>query len=1449
MILTQQEDKKVYSDGTETERAMLDIACKYPGDLSQDYISDNSNYTINNTFSAVRQNILNWYPFLEHSSILEVGAGMGAVTGMLCDRAYHVTALEMSRTRADVIRARYHDRKNLQVISEDINTWDTDQRFDYVVFIGVLEYAAVFSDSHRPYDEFLLSIKRLLKSDGKILFAIENRFGLKYWLGGSEDHLQKPFVGIGGYSGLKDTPRTFSRRELEEILERTGFSYYRFYGVLPDYKFPELIYSDEYMPSYMNLKKVAFTYSRNSRLVANERDLYKDIISNGVFPFFANSFLVEASFKKLEDRHVVHVSAKGEVYREFRVSTVLDNKDHVYKMPMHKDAKAHINSIIENTNALIKRGIQMLPIKVEDGIILSDRYYGTSAQTAFEEALERNDTAAVHRLIDCLNANLLKSSECVDYNINNIIDKNRLCESKVNYGLILQKAYIDMTFYNSFWENGELIFFDQEWCFERVPLKYCLYYAIKSVYQKTDADTQIPLSELLEYVDIGAEEARIYDRLEEFLWSNVLYRQTDFYGADGYCNRYSDSMTLQNQDAAQQSRDTELQNENEGLHTQNAELQKILSDQSDQLNALQEIITNDQQKLLESMRNYQQKLEDAQQKYQEDLKETELKHQKDLQDTGLKYEEELRNYRQTVLNKEGHIELLLEAERSYQREIDRYRQEIQDCRQTIRNKEGHIELLLETEREYEREKHSRTYRMALVFRRISTFFLPVNSKRRFIVKMLAKGIRHPKLMLRMINLRRIRNFFIISRKEGMDGVNKHYKLVEEYENSMLHPFPTEQLDITEVSEAANKSIEDYPKLSFVKYRQPEVSIIIPVFNQFEYTYNCLESILKNSGDIRYEVIVADDCSTDLTRELEKMAKGICVLHNKKNLRFLLNCNKAAESAKGKYILFLNNDTQVQAGWLEPLVKLIEKDETIGMVGSKLIYPDGRLQEAGGIIWGDGHAWNYGNGQNPALPEFNYVKETDYISGAAIMIRRDLWKEIGGFDERYAPSYCEDSDLAFEVRKRGYKLMYQPLSVVVHFEGMSNGTDIHSGLKQYQVVNSEKMAEKWADEYKKQSPSEDDLFHARDRSRNKKTILVIDHYVPMFDKDAGSRTIWQYINLFVEKGYNVKFMGDNFYPHEPYTTALQQIGVEVLYGPWYANNYRQWIKDNKDNIDFAFLNRPHITEKYIDFLKEETDIKCIYYGCDLHCMRIRREYELCHDKKLLAEAEEWKKREFAIMRKTDVNYYPSCVEIEEIHKIDASIPAKTFDIYVYEKFRENIPLDFTKREGIMFVGGFGHPPNEDAVLWFADKIFPLIRKKCDIPFYVVGANPTENVRKLDGNGVVIKGFVTDDELEDLYNTCRMAVVPLRYGAGVKGKVIEALYYGIPMITTSIGIEGITDAEQFVEIADTAELFAHKVIALYNDTKKLTDTVQLYQDYVKKHCSVEAVWNHIKDDFTR
>ena len=641
------------------------------------------------------------------------------------------------------------------------------------------------------------------------------------------------------------------------------------------------------------------------------------------------------------------------------------------------------------------------------------------------------------------------------------------------------------------------------------------------------------------------------------------------------------------------------------------------------------------------------------------------------------------------------------------------------------------------------------------------------------------------------------------------------------------------------------------KINFPYAENPKVSIIIPVYNQVHYTYACLVSILENTGEFDYEIIIADDVSTDATKEIDKFVSGLVIARNESNQGFLKNCNNAAKKARGEYIFFLNNDTTVQKDWLPPLIRLLESDKSIGMVGSKLIYPDGRLQEAGGIIWSDGSGWNYGRCDDPNKPEYNYVRDVDYISGAAIMLSRKLWEDIGGFDERYAPAYCEDSDLAFEVRKRGLRVVYQPLSVVTHFEGVSNGTDVNgTGLKRYQVENNKKLQEKWSEEFKNQydNVGVPNAFRARERSRGKKVILFVDHYVPTFDKDAGSKTTFQYIKMFIERGYVVKFLPDNFAKSEPYTSILEQMGVEVLYGNEMRTNIFEWIENNQANIDIAYLNRPHIATKYIDFIKEKTDIKVIYYGHDLHFLRERREYELTGDVERKNASAYWKSMELDLMRKASISYYPSNVEVDYIHTFDKKINAKAITAYVFEKFG-NTDYNPDIREGVLFVGGFSHPPNADALKYFLGNMWDEIYAQIKAPFYIVGSNATDEIKALhnEAKGIIFKGFVSEEELKELYEKVRLVVVPLRYGAGVKGKVIEALYYNDPVITTSVGAEGIDNSYNQMLVADEPGDFVEKCVNLYNDKEALKAMSKAADDYVRNKHSIEAVWEIIREDF--
>ena len=1407
MIEKEQKGKVVYSDGEETEKNFLELVQNFSEEEIREKIKDDGRYLINNTFSPVRRNLLEWYPFRQGCSILEIGAGMGSLTKLLCEKAAQVTAVEMNEIRAEIIRARCKEVDNLTVTCENVVTWETEKKFDYVIMVGVLEYAAIFSSSSTAHADFLKKASSFLKPDGVLLLAIENRFGLRYWLGSAEDHIGKPFVGIQGYHQPK-TAKTFSKHQLEKLLEEQGLES-RFYYLLPDYKFPTAIFTDEALPSFHDIYNVAFAYGRNSCLTANERELYRDLINDGVFPFFANSFLVEAAVS-LPQKHIIRVNGRSEVRKENRILTIIDNDGRVSKIPQNNDAKEHLRRCHENEQRISRRGVKCLNATFDGEKIVSDFCHCQMANTVFNKAICEGDRAGAFGILEKLKKALEKSSNYTGISqCNPALKEIPGWESEFD---VLEHGYIDMSFYNSFWVDDELVFFDQEWDFPGLPLKFLLYYNVKVCYQRADSVPQIPLSTLCAYIDVSQEQAARYDILEEKLWASCAGRTGDIYGADGYYNRYgvetfeelSQKLDFTRQEIEKGKRErAKIQQEKELLYGEFLAIQE-------KSNQLQGSLT---------------------------CREGECQQ---LRDKENRYLNELAALKQEKANTYGEVLQLRDKENQLKNALANKETEYQQLQYELACREGECQQLRDKENRFLNDQaainSSRSWRIAQCFRRVVRFFVPTGSKRAVFCRLLWTMVRHPGIFLKNLSARNIKKFLRLLKRGQMEDIRQLIK-----KNVTGLPVPplveamVPEIVPVDIEAIQNRTAADYPVLTVPQWENPAVSIIIPVYNQFEYTYHCVESILKNSGDVSFEILIANDCSTDLTTEIEQIIPGVRCITTEKNLRFLLNCNNAAKYAKGKYLLFLNNDTQVQDNWLEPLVTLIESAEDIGMVGSKLIYPDGLLQEAGGILWRDGSAWNYGNRQNAALPEFNYVKQVDYISGAAIMLYRSLWEEIGGFDEQFAPAYCEDSDLAFTVRKMGYRVMYQPKSVVVHFEGISNGTDTSSGQKQYQILNSKKFYEKWKDELAKHPENGENVFQARDRSYDRKTLLMVDHYVPQYDKDAGSRTVFQYLKLFVSLGFQVKFIGDNFYQHEPYTSVLQQMGIEVLYGPDCAAHWLDWIRDNGEHIDYAFLNRPHIAPRYMDAVRKYTHAKVVYYGHDLGFLREMREYEVTGDIAFKESSQEWQPKELALMRKADMAYYPSYVEVDEIHAIDPSIRVKAIPAYLFDEVKWE-GYAFDSRKDIMFIGGFGHRPNVDAVKWLAKEIYPELAKLLpDVKIHILGSNAPQEVLELASENFIIDGFVTDEQLMEFYRTCRISIVPLRYGAGIKGKVVEAMRYGTPVVTTTTGAEGIPNAEAAMLIEDDAKMLAQKLAQLYMDSEKLTQMSQNCVAYVQNNYS--------------
>jgi O-antigen biosynthesis protein len=368
-----------------------------------------------------------------------------------------------------------------------------------------------------------------------------------------------------------------------------------------------------------------------------------------------------------------------------------------------------------------------------------------------------------------------------------------------------------------------------------------------------------------------------------------------------------------------------------------------------------------------------------------------------------------------------------------------------------------------------------------------------------------------------------------------------------------------------------------------------------------------------------------------------------------------------------------------------------------------------------------------------------------------------------------------------------------------------------------------------------------IFKARDRSAGEKTLLFIDRHVPFYDQDAGSRSTLQYLQLMVEMGYNIKFLGNDFIYYQPYTSRLQQIGIEVLYGPGYRNGWKKWIIENKNNIDYIYLSRPHITRNYLGFLKKYTSSKLIYCGHDLNYLREMRRHLIEGDKSSLLASRKWEKMELDIIRNVDVSYFFSTFELEELKKRLPDSTVRTIPLFLFDEnaLEQKKQSDFESRSGILFVGGFNHPPNIDAVQWFVRDIFPQVRFRLpEIELIIVGANPPVEIARLSGNGVTVANKISDEELKRQYLSRRLVIAPLRYGAGVKGKIVEAMQYGLPTITTSIGAEGINEAELALFITDEAQMFAEMLIRVYTDASLWNNASAQMTATVKKYFSKAA-----------
>jgi GT2 family glycosyltransferase len=583
-----------------------------------------------------------------------------------------------------------------------------------------------------------------------------------------------------------------------------------------------------------------------------------------------------------------------------------------------------------------------------------------------------------------------------------------------------------------------------------------------------------------------------------------------------------------------------------------------------------------------------------------------------------------------------------------------------------------------------------------------------------------------------------------------------------------------------------------------------------------------------------EVIVVDDASTDdtalvLARWVARDGR-VRALRQPANGGFTASSNAGAAAATGDVLVFLNNDTLPRPGWLLPLLSALERDRA-GAVGGKLLYPDGTLQEAGGVIFADGDGCNFGKGDaEPDRPIYDHVREVDYCSGALLATPRALFAKVGGFDSVYAPAYYEDVDYAFRLRQRGYRVYYQPASAVVHLEGATAGRDPASGVKRHQARNRTTFVERWAEALADQPPhppalDRPTLHCLHTRRRDTRRALVVLPTMPEPDREGGSRRAFHLIELLVED-WAVSVVVENANGGERYARTLRQLGAATYSGAstrWAGAEYLPDLAEvlTVERFDLALVAFWHLAERHLPAIRALSPrTRVLIDSVDLHFLRMARSAFGKAKREGRPDALDGR---FADEVRRELNAYGAADAVLTVSEKEAGW---VDDLVGSEGHAHCVPLmedspgpapPRETRRGLLFLANFRHPPNVDALAFLGDVVARLDPALlAEHPLAIVGnALEPGMLGPLAGHPhVQAVGWVP--AIEPYLERARVSLVPLRHGAGTKAKLLQSLFAGTPCVSTSVGIEGFAlERDRDVLVADTADAFAAAISRLAGD----------------------------------
>ncbi len=591
---------------------------------------------------------------------------------------------------------------------------------------------------------------------------------------------------------------------------------------------------------------------------------------------------------------------------------------------------------------------------------------------------------------------------------------------------------------------------------------------------------------------------------------------------------------------------------------------------------------------------------------------------------------------------------------------------------------------------------------------------------------------------------------------------------------------------------------------------PQISIIIsPIYNTRDIRQVCLDSINKSKISVPYEIILWEDI---------------------------------VPVPRGDIVILLDDSAMVQEGAINSLLEQYQRHQGKCVVGSKTIDTNENIVQAGYILWKDHKCEAYGYGCSWGEPEYEYVREVDILSQNGMMFSVRHWNTYIQSIETFGKSFVAAVDFCLTMKSQGLPLVFQPLSLLMERKKTLD-------FKKTINLNSEKLWLKWEHfcEEELTDKGGEEKLDIVNRKEHKFIMLLADASVAEYDTNAGHKCIYYYLKVFLSLGARIIYLVDNMLYSDKYTVFYQQMGVFVTYGKRWDEKRMLLLERYLDQFQYAFLNRPQVASKYVHFLRRNPNVIIAHFGCDLHYLRLQREYEVTGDNNILEAAEKIKEIETSLIEQVNFTGYPSRAEVDLLKKNFPKFHIQYFPLYYYKEYNKVCRKKNT--EGILFVGGFEHRPNIDAAIWLINEIIPLIRETgINDKVFLVGSKPPEEILALQRSDIIVTGYITDEELQKLYEDCKVAVAPLRFGAGMKGKVLEAMYYGIPLVTTDIGAEGLWDISNILKIGNDKKEISEKIIEIYN-SKELENTIsQKEYSYIIKYFGKkqiqDIILNHIK-----